>query len=169
MKALSLWTLILAVSVGGASFLKHGAHSFAGGATAPDSVTAAYRDGAYLGNLSAKRGDASHVSVGRWAEESDRKLFAIAYERAYGLQMSQRHSGSRDTDNIVTNQDGNAAFRDGVYVGKLDATRGGAMHLAVGRWSTANDRAAFMQGYSQSFDPARSANLVLSSRSPLAQ
>jgi hypothetical protein len=169
MKALSLWALILAVSAGGTAILKHGANSFAGGATAPDSVTAAYRDGAYLGNLSARRGEAPHVSVGRWAEESDRKLFAIAYERAYGLQMSQRHSGSRDTDNIVASQDGNAAFRDGLYVGKLDAAHSSTMHLAVGRWSTANDRTAFMQGYSQSFDPARSTNLVLSSRSPLTR
>jgi len=42
-----------------------------------------------------------------------------------------------------------AAYRDGLYVGKLAAQRG-EQHLApVGRWSAPNDRDAFLAGYQQ--------------------
>ena len=44
-----------------------------------------------------------------------------------------------------------AAFRDGLYLGKLDANSGKPQHLSVGRWSTAKDRASFSAGYQQSY------------------
>jgi len=43
-----------------------------------------------------------------------------------------------------------AAYRDGLYVGKLAAQRGGQRLAPVGRWSTQNDREAFLAGYEQS-------------------
>lgn len=44
-----------------------------------------------------------------------------------------------------------AAYRDGVYLAKLAVRRGGAPHVAVGRWSTAEDRSAFIAGYERSY------------------
>jgi len=43
----------------------------------------------------------------------------------------------------------NAAYRDGLYVGKLTQQRGEARQPSVGRWSTSADRDAFSAGYSQ--------------------
>ena len=37
----------------------------------------------------------------------------------------------------------NAAYRDGLYLGKLAAEQGRDSHIASGRWSQENDRAAF--------------------------
>jgi hypothetical protein len=51
---------------------------------------------------------------------------------------------SRSIDPLMT-----AAYRDGLYVGKLVAQRG-EQHLApVGRWATQTDRDAFLAGYEQ--------------------
>lgn len=44
-----------------------------------------------------------------------------------------------------------AAFRDGVYVAKLDAESGRRPHLMSGRWSANADRAMFIVGYEQSY------------------
>jgi hypothetical protein len=43
-----------------------------------------------------------------------------------------------------------AAYRDGLYVGKLAAQRGEQRLAPVGRWATQSDREAFMDGYEQS-------------------
>ena len=47
---------------------------------------------------------------------------------------------------------GDAAYRDGVFVGKLN--RDGRQHMLVpvGRWSTEKDRASFVQGYRQGLE-----------------
>jgi len=42
-----------------------------------------------------------------------------------------------------------AAYRDGLYVGKLAAQRGEQRLAPVGRWVTQIDRDAFLAGYSQ--------------------
>jgi hypothetical protein len=54
--------------------------------------------------------------------------------------------------NVSTNsQVGSAAFRDGLYLGKLDSEHGNTPHVAVGRWSRANDRVSFAEGYTQAY------------------
>ena len=42
-----------------------------------------------------------------------------------------------------------AAYRDGLYVGKLAAQRGEQRLAPVGRWSAQDDRDAFLVGYQQ--------------------
>ena len=42
-----------------------------------------------------------------------------------------------------------AAYRDGLYVGKLAAQRGEQRLAPVGRWSAQDDRDAFLSGYQQ--------------------
>ena len=44
-----------------------------------------------------------------------------------------------------------AAFRDGLFLAKLDAQNGRQPHIATGRWSTTADRASFTAGYQQGY------------------
>lgn len=44
------------------------------------------------------------------------------------------------------------AFRDGLYLGKLAAERHDPRHAAVGRWSSAADRAMFAAGYRRGYE-----------------
>lgn len=53
-------------------------------------------------------------------------------------------SQSRATDAPLA-----AAYRDGLYVGKLAAQRGELRLAPVGRWSAQDDRDAFLAGYQQ--------------------
>jgi hypothetical protein len=46
-------------------------------------ITAAYRDGLFLGSLAAQRRDLPHLSVGRWGTDHDRALFTAGYQQAY--------------------------------------------------------------------------------------
>jgi hypothetical protein len=48
-------------------------------------------------------------------------------------------------------RDASAAFRDGLYLGKLAATQGGPIRVAIGRWATDGDRTLFAAGYQQGY------------------
>jgi hypothetical protein len=48
---------------------------------------------------------------------------------------------------VTMTQANNAPFRDGLYLGSLDAASGRAKHVCVGRWSSDEDRAWFTAGY----------------------
>jgi hypothetical protein len=58
------------------------------------------------------------------------------------------HSGPDKTRASIHND---AAFRDGVYLGKLDAETGRKPHLTSGRWSSSLDRASFIAGYQSTY------------------
>lgn len=103
---------------------------------------AAFRDGAYLGHLAADRGEAPHISFGRWAAEQDRKSFTFGYEEAYLKHFTDNAANSRATD---------AAYRDGLYQGRLDAQDTRPVHISSGRWSQQKDRSSFSQGYKQAY------------------
>jgi uncharacterized protein with FMN-binding domain len=115
-------------------------------------TNAAYRDGAYLGRLAAEHGDAAHISIARWSTASDRELFSAGYENAYAERTAKNDLAGPADSAGVPNSATNAAFRDGLYVGKWDASQGNVAHLAVGRWSRTEDRAAFAEGYNQTSD-----------------
>ena len=51
--------------------------------------------------------------------------------------------------------DADGAFRDGLYLGKLAAASGQPMRVAVGRWSTEQDRATFTAGYQRGYGETR--------------
>ena len=50
-----------------------------------------------------------------------------------------------------------AAYRDGLYLGKLAHAAKRQAHPPIGRWSTEKDRASFAMGYQQGFgeEPSR--------------
>ena len=45
-------------------------------------LTAAYRDGLYVGKLAVQRGEQRLAPVGRWATQTDRDAFLAGYEQA---------------------------------------------------------------------------------------
>ncbi|HXZ31070.1 MAG TPA: hypothetical protein VEH30_02205 [Terriglobales bacterium] len=71
-------------------------------------------------------------------------IFATASTMISGVQSSSRTSNAqRATD---------AAYRDGLFLGQLDANQGRAAHLSIGRWSSAADRESFTAGYKAGYD-----------------
>jgi len=43
----------------------------------------AFRDGLYLGKLTADSGQPFHPGIGRWSSEQDRAMFTAGYRRGY--------------------------------------------------------------------------------------
>jgi hypothetical protein len=70
---------------------------------------------------------------------------------------------------IVGDQPGvrmDAAFRDGLFLGRRDADSGSRRHLSSGRWSSGPDRRLFvsgyLQGYREMYGPAASEEFLSS-------
>jgi hypothetical protein len=114
-----------------------------GSAGTQPALSAAFRDGAYLGKLAAKQGETPKPPVGRWAAPSDRASFVAGYYTAYRRIVSEAAGKNLNT---------NAAFRDGLYLGKLDAEQGRTQHVSSARWSRTEDRASFRLGYHQAYE-----------------
>jgi hypothetical protein len=156
MKNYSPWVLALIIAGGAAGIVgttTRTTTSVRNDSAAEDSATpqqnnsAAFRGGTYLGNLAAKRGDVPHGAVARWANDADRALFVTAYNQY-----------SQTLNRIVSADQGDlAAFRDGLYLGKLDTELGNAPHVAVARWSKISNRLSFAQGYRQAYNNGMSA------------
>jgi hypothetical protein len=53
------------------------------------------------------------------------------------------------TQAVSVEMAGDAAYRDGLFLGKLNREAKPHMLAPVGRWSTEKDRASFVQGYRQ--------------------
>jgi hypothetical protein len=64
------------------------------------------------------------------------------------FQGARRSSGPSAAEVQMAND---AAFRDGLYLGKLARSAGRPMRPPVGRWSTAQDRVSFVHGYQQGY------------------
>ena len=48
----------------------------------------AFRDGLYLGKLTADRGQPFRPGIGRWSSEQDRAMFTAGYRRGYREVMA---------------------------------------------------------------------------------
>jgi hypothetical protein len=82
-----------------------------------------------------------------------RMLFASLIALGMGtasLLRTGRHNQSFIASQAVA-QTTSAAFRDGLYLGRLAAERGAESHIASGRWATPEDRAAFTAGYQHGY------------------
>jgi len=53
--------------------------------------------------------------------------------------------------NLQVKHGTDAAFHDGLFMGKHDAKEGRLRHVSAGRWSTANDRSQYQAGYDAGF------------------
>jgi hypothetical protein len=76
-------------------------------------------------------------------------LFALAITLGMGT-ASMLQTDNR-TPNQATAQTLDAAFRDGLYLGKLAAEAGAEPRIAHSRWGTLGDRALFSAGYQEGY------------------
>jgi hypothetical protein len=81
----------------------------------------------------------------------------ITYVLAIGFlgtsaMLVQRDMTARPGQSIDVEMAADAAYRDGVYLGKLARTANSPMHPPIGRWSTEKDRASFAAGYRQGYN-----------------
>ena len=64
------------------------------------------------------------------------------------------HNGQPGPGPIIegdVSRDASAAFRDGLYLGRLAAEKGSPIRVASGRWATDSDRTLFAAGYRQGY------------------
>ena len=57
-------------------------------------VDGAFRDGLYVGRLSAEGGRSLHPPVGRWSNERDRASFAAGYRLGYNDFLASAATGA---------------------------------------------------------------------------
>ena len=69
-----------------------------------------------------------------------------------GAMLVRQDMAARPGHSVDVQMAGDAAFRDGLYLGKLARTARSPMHPPTGRWSTERDRAAFAAGYRQGYN-----------------
>jgi hypothetical protein len=83
------------------------------------------------------------------------RIFTYALAIAVAVATTGFLARSRPTSGRVQKTDiqfaANGAFRDGLFVGKLAAERGEAMHPLPGRWTAEADRISFIAGYQRGY------------------
>jgi hypothetical protein len=62
-------------------------------AGAPFAADGAFRDGLYLGKLSAQDGQPPRPAIGRWSTDHDRSLFTAGYRQGYDEVLASASSG----------------------------------------------------------------------------
>ena len=83
----------------------------------------------------------------------------VAISAAIALGCVATVQGVHLAGNTVSAQT-DGAFRDGWYLGRLDANQGRKPHLASGRWSAPVDRQSFVYAYLQAYREAYQASNV---------
>jgi hypothetical protein len=109
---------------------------------ADERSNAAYRDGAYLGQLAATRRESPRSMTSRWSSPEDRASFAAGYESAYRSAAVARPEFANGSD---------AAYRDGIFMGRLQAKEGRTARVMTSRWAAEKDRTSFAAGYSEAY------------------
>lgn len=85
MNGLSTYALALAICAGtaAAALATRNVARQDGSSQSDHALDGAYRDGLYLGRLTAESGLPLRPTVGRWSSERDRASFEAGYRRAY--------------------------------------------------------------------------------------
>ncbi len=84
-------------------------------------------------------------------------VIALCLGAATAMIQSGRGSNGSQSSSIQSVCATSAPYRDGLYLGKLAAARGGESQISTSRWTTEADRASFKAGFQQGYD----AGLVL--------
>jgi hypothetical protein len=95
MKRLSTYPLAIAI-LGATAMLAVSTNSAKPSANAEARIAAdgAFRDGLYLGKLSAESGQPLRPTVGRWSTDQDRAMFAAGYHRGYSESVASAHANA---------------------------------------------------------------------------
>jgi hypothetical protein len=98
-----------------------------------------------------------------------KRLFLLASLIALSMGTASRLRTDRHNQSSISNQTvaqtTDAAYRDGLYLGRLAAERGTEPHLAIGRWATAEDRASFTAGYQRAYSEFPASQAASTTRS----
>ncbi len=78
-------------------------------------------------------------------------LIALAITLTAGAATSVFSASEGHGAASLSVQQNSAAYRDGMYLGKLAAESGRKPHLAASRWTNASDRGAFLAGYESGY------------------
>src|SRR6266480_2898659 len=84
-------------------------------------------------------------------------VIALCLGAATAMIQCGRGSNGSQSSSIQSVCATSAPYRDGLYLGKLAAARGGESQISTGRWTTEADRSSFQEGFQQGYD----AGLVL--------
>lgn len=71
---------------------------------------------------------------------------------ATSAMLVQKDVAARQQQSGEVQMVNDAAFRDGLYLGKLARAENRSTRPPIGRWSTEKDRNSFAAGYRQGFD-----------------
>jgi hypothetical protein len=82
-------------------------------------------------------------------------IFTIAIALCLGAAVAMiqidRGSNGWQSSSIQTARATSAPYRDGLYLGKLAAARGGESQISTGRWTTEADRVSFAAGFREGY------------------
>ena len=90
-------------------------------------------------------------------------VVAAGIASALGAAGVVVNAGSRGSDDVSARtalHAGDAAFRDGMFHGRLQAQRGEKPRLESGRWSRDSDRQSFVAGYQDGYMQEQQANAI---------
>lgn len=69
--------------------------------------------------------------------------------------LAAKASHAKRASAVDATQETDAAFRDGLYLGKLDAEEARKVRPSIGRWNGLKDRASFLAGYQRGYEETR--------------
>jgi hypothetical protein len=75
-----------------------------------------------------------------------------------GLVRKAGHA--KQVSSVEATQETDAAFRDGFYLGRLDAEDARKVRPSIGRWNDPKDRASFLAGYQRGYEEARATKIA---------
>jgi hypothetical protein len=101
-------------------------------------------------------------------EHDMEKLFTLALVIAVSLGttavLANSGHSTRPAQTAAAHLASDGAFRDGLYLGKLAAERGGGLRPPIGRWSGEQDRASFVAGYRRGYNDSHAGEVFGASR-----
>jgi hypothetical protein len=74
-------------------------------------------------------------------------LLGVGWASVVHVRDQAKTPSTSEKANLITS----GPFRDGLYLGRLAAERGARAHIGAGRWTTPQDRAAFVAGYQRGY------------------
>lgn len=76
------------------------------------------------------------------------------------VRLASRATPLREISAVDATQETDAAYRDGIYLGKLDGQEGRNVRPSIGRWNSAKDRASFAVGYQKGYREAQATSIA---------
>lgn len=76
------------------------------------------------------------------------------------VKLAGKSSHAKPPNTVDAAQEVEAPFRDGLYLGRLDAQDARKKPPSVGRWSDPKDRASFLAGYKRGYDEVQARKMA---------